>query len=161
MSEYPVADPETGEVLAMDASEAAEVARLLGGQLVTAEAQAEAARKQASECRRKLAALLGVGEAVPLGGGWAVTVKPGAPPRRQVNKQALLEHLEALPEHLRPYEPATPALTFPGVSQLTTSEARAALAREGLSPEQFLLAGDPGPPSVVLVPPQAEPEPTA
>lgn len=150
---YPVSDPETGEVLALDAEEAAEVRDLLARDLVTAIREERVARERAGAARRKLAALMEPGDAVALDGGWAVTVKPGAPPRRAVNVQACQTHAEALTAAgIGPREETR--TVWPGVAALTGSKTRQALARMGLTPETFLLAGDPGAPSVTVIEPE-------
>jgi hypothetical protein len=150
---YPITDPETGEVLALDEAERAEVVHLAAADLVDAERRLEHAAAEAHAARAKLALLMQPGDAVAMGGGWAVTCKPGAPARRAVNKQALQEHAEGLaPLGLAPRE--VTKTEFPGVAALTTTAARASLARLGLTPETFLLAGEPGDPTVVVVRPQ-------
>jgi hypothetical protein len=149
---FPITDPDTGEVLALDPDERRDVAELLARRLVEATRRREEATREADECRRRLALVMEVGDAVGLAGGWAVTVKPGAPARREVNRQAVQSHAEGLrPLGLGPEE--VTSTRFPGVAQLTSTRARVALARLGLTPETFLLAGDPGEPQVVLMRP--------
>jgi hypothetical protein len=150
---FPILEPSTGEVLALDEDERREVAELNAAALVHAHAAMAQAREAAERARAILALVLEPGDALALEGGWAVTVKPGAPARRAVNRQALQQHAEALaPLELAPRE--VTSVEYPGVAQLTTTKARTALARLGLTPEAFLLAGEPGPPSVVVIPPE-------
>jgi hypothetical protein len=129
----------------------------MGGELVTAMGVREATAERIADLQRRLALVLEVGDALAVGAGWAITVKPGAPARRALNKQELQRHAETLaPLGLAPREVAS--LEYPGVSQLTTAATRAALARLGLTPEAFLIAGEPGPPQVVVVKPEREPD---
>lgn len=155
MIEYPVIDPETGEVLALDAADAEEVRRLAAETLVTAIRTAKEARTQEDRARAVLSLLMEPGDALPAPGGYAVTVKPGAPARRAVNRQEVLRHAEALgPLGYGPTERVVQE--FPRTSDLITTKARAALARVGLTPETFLILGDPGRPEVVVVEPEED-----
>jgi hypothetical protein len=84
-----------------------------------------------------------------------VTAKPAAAPRRQIIAHAIDEHAEALgPLGLGPREVTKVVIERPGVGDLTSPAARAALARVGLTPETLVFTPERGAPSVVLFPPE-------
>lgn len=146
-----VVDPETGEVLAATEADRQYLIEVYADALVL-EAQAV---QRAREARRGLALLMRVGDAVARPGGWAVRVKPPASPRRQVIPHALEEHAEALvPIGIAPREETVTRTVYAKVSEIQA--AGDALARVGLTPEQFLHTPDPGDPQIVVVPPSEE-----
>ena len=142
---FPLIDPETGEYLAGDDEERWALVRELAELLVFA----AKASQRVSDLKRMLGILMCEAEAVAVD-GWAVRVQPGAPARRAVNTQAVLAHAEALRPLGLAAEPGPAPLIFPSVSALTATGARKSLGRLGLTPETFLLMGDPGPPRVVV-----------
>lgn len=131
---FPIHDPTTGEILATNEQERRDVADGLAAQLATIAAAAD----EAADLRAKLLALLGPGEPVALGGGWAVMRTPAPRPKRQVVQHALATHSEALPPELRPVTETKEVTTYPTVAQLTSKAALAALARAGLKLDTFV-----------------------
>ena len=140
--EFPIFDEE-GEVLAADEAERREVMRLQGLVLV----EEVHATVRANEARRGLRHLMRKGDAVNLGGGYALAYKPGRAGSRSVLPHKIDEHAEALAATglgLAPREePQPPKIVRPGVAQLTTKAARAALAQHDLTPEDFIADGIP------------------
>jgi len=146
-----VVDPETGEILAASEADRQYLIEVYADALV-AEAQAV---ERAREARKGLALLMRVGDAVARPGGWGVMVKPPASPKRQVVPHALEEHAEALaPLGLAPREETVTRPVLPKVSDLTSTAAREALARVGLTSERFLFTPEVGDPQIVVVRPE-------
>lgn len=147
---YPLVDPETGEFLANNDEERLALVNELAELLVFA----AKASQRVNDLRRMLEYLMHEGEAVAID-GWGVRVQPGAAPRRAVNRQAVLTHAETLaPLGLGPREVTSVSVEYPMVSELTAASTRRRLGQIGLTPETFLLTGDPGSPRVVVDPPE-------
>jgi hypothetical protein len=155
---YPITDPETGEVLALDEADRREVVAHTAAELVDAQRRLDRVRAEVEQRAGLLAQLMVPGDAVALAGGWAVTCKPGAPAKRAVNVQAVKQHAEGLaPLGLAPVQVTSEKL--PTVAAFTTTKARTALARLGLTPETFLVAGEVGKPQVVVIQPDPQETP--
>jgi hypothetical protein len=143
-------------VLAADESERLEHVEHLLAVIVNAE-YAKASAKLATE---RLALLARPGDVAAFTGGdplagWSARVDPPATPARQVKPHALDEHAEALdPIGLAPIDVPKVERVYPGVGDLTSKAAKDALTRAGLSPEVFIHTPTPGPPRIVVVPPE-------
>lgn len=149
---YPLVDPETGEFLANNDEERWALVNELSELLVFA----AKASQRVNDLRRMLEFLMRPGEAVGFPDGWAVRVQPGASARRGLNRQALEQHAEALqPLGLAPRDQDPPPRIYPLVSELTSAKSRRDLARMGLTPETFLIQGEPGQPRVIVEAPDA------
>jgi hypothetical protein len=149
----PVFDPETGEVLADTPEDRDELIRRHASIVI----EARRLEAQARESMRVLTLAMQVGDAVAGEGhqqGWAVMVKPPASPKRQIIQHALEDHAESLtPLGLAPRDEVITRRVYPKVSELSSAQARAALARLGLTPEHFLLTPERGEPKIEVIPP--------
>lgn len=150
---YPIADPETGEILASDEAERGEVVALLASRLISAQRAAD----EIPELRRKLAELM---REPYTEGGWAVMRVPAPTPPRRVRRTEVERHAEALrPLGLAPRPqptPPPPPDKMPGVGEFTSKAARAKLARVGLRPETFVETPEAGEDRIEVVRPRAE-----
>ena len=115
---------------------------------------ADRAARIASEASRHLEVVGRVGD-VYAAGGWAVTVEPPTAPMRRVRPDAIDAHDEILgPLGYGRKEETVVEVTYPGVGDLTSAKARAAIARSGVNVSTLLHTPEPGPPRVVVVPPE-------
>ena len=115
---------------------------------------AEAAAALAADARRHLEAVGQVGDVHAGHDGWAATIEPPATPPRKVVPHAIDAADEALgPIGLGRKETKVVEVTYPSVADLTSTAARAALARAGLNAAQFLHTPEQGPPRIVVVKP--------
>jgi hypothetical protein len=149
--DYPIVDMTDGEVLAADDAERQDVLELMCAELIELERHV----KRLAEVRRKVALLMTVGDSVARN-GYAIACELGPRPKRQINRQEIQAHAEALaPLGLGTREETT--VVYPTVAQLTTTKARAALARAGLNVNTFLLeGGEPSPVVKVYAPEEVE-----
>jgi hypothetical protein len=147
---FPIVDVETGEYLAGDADEAAALVDQLSRELV----DLERALARRPEVVRLLGQLL-ERETPWAADGWAVALKPARTPPGRVIPHEIERHREALaPLGLGPREETRVVVDYPKVGELTSTGARAALARVGLSPEALIHRADPGPDQVVVIAPE-------
>lgn len=144
----PVAHPDTGEVLD-DAG-----ARELGLELSAVQSsikehleEADRLGKTANQIRRALIDYVGEDNALPLTDWWTLTVLPGAPGRKSVNKDAAEAHREQLlslglgkvEEIFKP----------PTVADL--NKRRAEVTAAGIPWKQIVTVGDAGPAHIEIV----------
>jgi hypothetical protein len=147
---FPVTNAD-GEVVA----ETEEQRRAYVAKLAEAIIEADVAARVATEASRHLEVVGRVGD-VHTAGGWAVLVEPPTAPVRRVRPDAIDAHDEVLgPLGYGRREEPTVKVTYPGVGDLTSAKARAAIARAGLNVSTLLHTPEPGPPRVVVVPPES------
>lgn len=150
---FPIFDPETGVLIAEDAAEAERRTDELARELVSI----ERAIARRAEVVHELGMLL-EREAPWAADGWAVALKPARTPAGRVIPAEVERHREALaPLGLGPREETRVVVDYPKVGELTSTAARAALARVGLSPEALIHRADPGPDQVVVIAPEEVP----
>jgi hypothetical protein len=149
---FPIVDAMTNDTLATDEDQRV----MLVGMLVDELVFAKKAALRIGEVQRLLKLLMVLGESVPVG-DWAVACELGNKPARSVDRQEIEAHSEALaPLGLAPREEMKIQTIFPGVGAFTTKEARAALARAGLTADSFLISGGDPVPQVIIYQPKEE-----
>ena len=147
---YPVADAD-GQVVAENEAQRLEYVERLMLIIIDGERGALLAK----DARRHLEAVARVGDVAATVDGWAVIVEPPAAPVRKVRPDAIDAHDEILgPLGYGRKEETVVEVTYPGVGDLTSAKARAAIARSGVNVSTLLHTPEPGPPRVVVVPPE-------
>jgi hypothetical protein len=144
VTEFPIVDEQSGEVLAADEPERLQVMDDLAGVVI----ECARAVERGQEAQRKLALLMDTTDAPRTIMGWTVACELGAAGQRSVNSEAIWMHAESLaPLGLGPVEVQTTTTKLPTVGQLTTKLARQELAKAGV-------------PLAALIRPGAAPKPT-
>ena len=147
---YPVADAD-GQVVAENEEQRLAYVAKMAEVIIAADELA----RLATDASRHLEAVGRVGD-VYAAGGWAVIVEAPTAPMRRVRPDAIDAHDEVLgPLGYGRKETPSVDVTYPGVGDLTSAKARAAIARAGINVATLLHTPDPGPPRVVVVPPES------
>lgn len=140
MIEFPIVDPESGEVLAADEAERRHVMDDLQSVVIECARQVE----RGKDAQRKLALMMTADDPPRTISGWTVAVEMGSAGQRSINEEAVREHQEALaPLGLAPVEVTTTTIKMPTVGQLTSTMARKQLAQAGVPLAQLVRAGTP------------------
>lgn len=148
---FPIVDTETGEVIATTQEELDRWVRHQAHIIIEHDRRAASA----DDARRRLATVMDPTDPPVAVDGWTVACEPPAPAKRGVNRHAIDAHLEALgPIGLAPREEVT--RRYPGVGDITSTRARAALAQAGISAASLLLEGHPGAPRIIVRDPEGK-----
>lgn len=149
---FPIVDEESGEVLAANEEDRQELVALLADDLIEAEYQA--ARQPM--LRRKLGQLMSRNQPWARGGYAVLRQAPSTPALKVIEHAVDKHHEDLVLLGLAATEKIKVVRTYPKVSDLTSPQARNALARLGLSVETFVHRPPDAEDKIVVVTPERQ-----